>query len=406
MPVYVWAPEEEGGWPPGAASRWWLHHSLAALERALQRQGSRLVIRRGPAASAAGLMAETGADAVFWNRRYEPAAVAREAELKRSLRGCARASTASLLHEPWTVATGSGSRTGVHAVLARAAEHGPHHRRRCCRRAGAPVLQAAIAASARPGAAARCRLGRRAGRILEARRAGARPRRSTRSAGAVAPLRRRPRPAGRRRSRLSPHLHFGELVAAPGLARGARPSRRRRAAICGSWAGASSPTTCSTTSRTRAEQPLRPAFRPHALARRPDGAAAWQRGGTGYPLVDAGMRQLWETGWMHNRVRMVAASFLTKHLLIDWQRGRALVLGHAGRRRSGEQHAGLAVGGRQRRRCRAVPPHLQPERQAQRYDADGAYVERWLDGRSSRPIVDHAAARRAPWPPTTRCGPA
>ena len=84
VPVYVWAPEEEGEWPPGAASRWWLHRSLHALDRSLRERGSQLVVRRGPTDKAlASLLRETGAASVVWNRRYEPAAIARDSELKR-----------------------------------------------------------------------------------------------------------------------------------------------------------------------------------------------------------------------------------------------------------------------------------------------------------------------------------
>ena len=90
-----------------------------------------------------------------------------------------------------------------------------------------------------------------------------------------------------------------------------------------------------------------------------DALAAWQQGRTGYPIVDAGMRELWQTGWMHNRVRMIAASFLVKHLLIDWRAGRGLVLGHAGRRRPREQRRQLAMGRGLGLRRRAVFPHLQ-----------------------------------------------
>ena len=92
----------------------------------------------------------------------------------------------------------------------------------------------------------------------------------------------------------------------------------------------------------------------------PGGLRAWQSGRTGYPLVDAGMRELWTTGWMHNRARMVAASFLTKHLLIDWRLGARVVSGHARGRRPRQQQRRLAVGRGQRRRRRAVFPHLQP----------------------------------------------
>ena len=86
---------------------------------------------------------------------------------------------------------------------------------------------------------------------------------------------------------------------------------------------------------------------------------AWQRGHTGFPLIDAGMRELWATGWMHNRVRMVVGSFLVKDLLIDWRRGRGVVLGHACRCRPRQQHTGVAVGRRLWRRCRAIFSRIQ-----------------------------------------------
>ena len=88
IPVYIWAPEEEGAWPPGAASKWWLHGSLTALSADLEKRGSRLMVRRGPTSETlVRLVSETGATAVFWNRRYEPAAIARDKAVKATLRG-------------------------------------------------------------------------------------------------------------------------------------------------------------------------------------------------------------------------------------------------------------------------------------------------------------------------------
>lgn len=82
LPVFIWSPEEEGEWPPGSASRWWLHQSLAAFDAQLRERGSRLVIRPGPTLAALRTLAkETGANAVFWNRRYEPAVIARDAQV-------------------------------------------------------------------------------------------------------------------------------------------------------------------------------------------------------------------------------------------------------------------------------------------------------------------------------------
>ena len=128
-----------------------------------------------------------------------------------------------------------------------------------------------------------------------------------------------------------------------------------------------------------------------ATTRRPARPGSAAR--TGYPLVDAGMRELWQTGWMHNRVRMVAASFLIKHLLIDWREGArwfwdTLV---------DADLANNTLGWQWTAGCGAdAAPYFRifnPAAQAERFDPEGTYVERWLGGRSSRPIVEHAAAR-------------
>jgi deoxyribodipyrimidine photolyase len=107
IPVFIHAPEEEAPWPPGSASKWWLHQSLAALAARLRERGSRLVIRRGPTLeSLRALVKETGATAVFWNRRYEPAVMARDAKVNAALRGeglKVESFNAALLHEPWMI---------------------------------------------------------------------------------------------------------------------------------------------------------------------------------------------------------------------------------------------------------------------------------------------------------------
>ncbi|MCB1128176.1 MAG: deoxyribodipyrimidine photo-lyase, partial [Verrucomicrobiae bacterium] len=112
IPVFIWAPEEEAGWSPGAASRWWMHQSLCALEQALRHRGSRLIIRRGPSlATLHELCRETGARQVVWNRRYEPGITARDAALKQALRAAAIQAASfngSLLHEPWEIRNKSG----------------------------------------------------------------------------------------------------------------------------------------------------------------------------------------------------------------------------------------------------------------------------------------------------------
>src|SRR4051794_8410014 len=112
IPVYIWAPEEEAPWAPGGASEWWLHGSLLALDQELRSIGSRLVFRLGPTQAAlASLIAETGASAVFWNRRYEPAVCKRDSAIKESLRSSGievESFNAALLHEPWTIQNKTG----------------------------------------------------------------------------------------------------------------------------------------------------------------------------------------------------------------------------------------------------------------------------------------------------------
>ena len=154
IPVYIWAPEEEGDWPPGGASRWWLHHSLASLDEQLRERGSRLIIRRGPTqATLDELLEETGATAVYWNRRYEPAAIERDKQVKATLlsRGVqAESFNGSLLHEPWTIRhQARRALSGLHAIL-----EGVPHRRRAAR-AVAHAARGAVAGEVAEVAAAR-----------------------------------------------------------------------------------------------------------------------------------------------------------------------------------------------------------------------------------------------------------
>jgi deoxyribodipyrimidine photo-lyase len=199
-------------------------------------------------------------------------------------------------------------------------------------------------------------------------------------------------------SRLSPHLHFGEISPhqvwhAVGEAAGAPEGsdaflRQLGWREFGHYLLYHFPTI--------ATEPFRPEFSRFPWHDDPEGLATWQEGATGFPLVDAGMRQLREEGWMHNRVRMVVASFLTKDLLIPWQKGAAwfwdcLVDADLANNTLGWQWtAGSGPD---------AAPYFRvfnPDLQARRFDPAGEYMERWLpagvrDGRA--PIVDHALAR-------------
>jgi deoxyribodipyrimidine photo-lyase len=394
IPVFVWAPEEEGAWPPGAASRWWLHHSLLALEQSLGQHGLPLVIRRGRAGAVlAELVAETGADAVFWNRRYEPAAIARDGELKRSL-PAAQSFNGALLHEPWTVATGAGTPYRVFTPFwdtlrgmtpPRAPLPPPRLAHAACRpRSLRPQdlglltdlgWDGGLTACWNPGEAGAAEaldaFCERAARYADDRDLPTRP-----------------------SSRLSPHLHHGELSPRQVWRAVTRSAGAAADAYLRQLAWREFAHHLLYHHPMSAEHPLRPDFDRMPWRDDPTALTAWQEGRTGYPLVDAGMRQLWQTGWMHNRVRMVAASFLTKHLLIDWREGArwfwdTLVDADLANNTMGWQW--VAGSG-----ADAAPYHriFSPDRQAERYDADGGYRSRWLDGdQPIAPIVDHPDAR-------------
>ncbi|MEZ5363952.1 MAG: deoxyribodipyrimidine photo-lyase [Bryobacterales bacterium] len=115
LPLYIWAPDEEGDWPPGGATRWWLHQSLEALAKAIEKRGASLTLRSGQTLETLrAVIAETGADAVHWNRRYEPASIARDAEIKKALESDGvrvKSFNGALLWEPWEALKGNGSRT-------------------------------------------------------------------------------------------------------------------------------------------------------------------------------------------------------------------------------------------------------------------------------------------------------
>jgi deoxyribodipyrimidine photo-lyase len=428
LPVFIWSPEEEGTWPPGAASRWWLHQSLRELDASLRQHGSRLVIGRGPALeSIRRLVGQTGATAVFWNRRYEPAVVERDRNVKAGLRQdglTVESYNGSLLFEPWDVRTQQDKPYQVFTAFWKAclAREEPARPEPAPARLPAPRRW--------PDTLAVQELG------LEPTidwAAGLRESWTPGETGAAEQLERflesalsdyataRDQPGRSGTSRLSPHLHFGEISPRQiWFALRDRRDGRAEAGICYlrelGWRDFAHhllyhfPQTPG--------EPLRQEF--SAFPWQSDRAALrlWQRGRTGYPIVDAGMRELWHTGWMHNRVRMIVASFLVKDLLIPWQDGAAwfwdtLVDADLANNTLGWQwSAGCGAD--------AAPFFriFNPVTQGEKFDPDGAYVRRWLPELQAlpdtwihqpwnapaevgvrlgetypRPIIDHAEAR-------------
>ena len=336
MPVFIWAPDEEGEWRPGGASQWWLHQSLRALESSLGQLGSRLVIRSGPTLSALlALAREAGTDAIFWNRRCEPEVMQRDRMVEEALRarGLQTATfNGALLHDPGAVRNQSGRPFQVFTPFWRA----------CLAQLPPPAPISAPRQLPAPAAWPASRDLNSLGLEPKTRWAdGLRAAWTPGEAGAQSQLKRflerawstyddhRDRPDLDGTSRLSPHLHFGEISPRQiwhGVRRAAvhrnipeKDWRQSRFLAEIGWREFAHHLLAHFPSTP--QEPLRAGFNAFPWRRNASWLRAWQQGRTGYPIVDAGMRQLWTTGWMHNRVRMIAASFLVKDLLLSWREG-------------------------------------------------------------------------------------
>jgi deoxyribodipyrimidine photo-lyase len=390
----------------GGASRWWLHHSLVALGEKL----GGLILRRGdPAEILPALATETGAEAVFWNRCYEPAAIKRDAAIKADLgaRGIeARSFNSALLHEPWEIRTGAGGPFKVYTPFWRAARSLP---------------------MSAPARAARFELARLPkGETLTSWRLtpskpdwakGWEKLWSPGEAGAAKQLKaflsdgllhyseNRDRPDIDGTSRLSPHLHWGEISPRQILAATQSATEKTQALSRDAEKFLSEIGWREFATHLLFHFPEIPKknwksdFDAYPWREAPAALKAWQQGRTGYPLVDAGMRELWATGYMHNRVRMVAASFLTKHLRIDWREGEKWfwdTLVDADMANNVVSWQWVAGSG-----ADAAPYFriFNPAEQARKFDPRGAYGRKWIPELNTpdypAPIVDHAEARKA-----------
>jgi len=421
--------------PMGGASLWWLNRSLATLASSLQAIGSCLILRKGKAAEVLmQVLSETGAGEMVWNRLYEPSAIARDTIVKASLKAAgiqAQSFNGALLNEPWTVATGSGGPYKVFTPYWRAA------RAKVAQQPALPAPQNLVSPKRWPASDL----------LHDWHLHPAHPDWSAGfdnwmpgEAGALENLNAfldgpandyaegRDQPGKGGTSRLSPHLHFGEIsprqiwIAAHG------------ASVTGDLADSARDKFLAEIGwrefnhhllfhfPTLPTENFKPGFDSFAWQEDAKGLQAWQRGLTGYPMVDAGMRQLWATGWMHNRVRMITASFLIKHLLIHWREGEAwfwdtLVDADLANNAAGWQWtAGTGAD---------ASPYFRifnPFSQGEKFDPKGDYIRRWVPELAGlpdkvihrpweaaafelstagvalgktypRPIVDHASAR-------------
>ncbi|MBU6449491.1 MAG: DNA photolyase family protein [Rhodospirillales bacterium] len=369
----------------GAANRWWLHHSLEALSKDIAGRGGHLLLRRGePVEIISALVKAHGVNAVHAARAYEPfwreADRALDVALKALDCGLHRYLSTSLF-APERITTKAGGLFGVFTPFSKACmEAGvpedalPAPRTLKSIKAKSDALKDWALLPTKPDWAGGMRAAWQPGE------AGARARLKAFLAGPVkhyATARDVPGVEGT--SRLSPHAHFGEIsprfvwhqAKADGDGKGVETFLKellwREFSINLLWQHPDI-----------RQKPIRGEFEDFPWNERQGHLAAWQNGRTGIPIVDAGMRELWQTGWMHNRVRMICASYLVKHLLVPWQKGEQWFwdcLCEADEAANGASWQWVAGCG-----ADAAPYFrvFNPVLQGRKFDAEGAYVRRFV----------------------------
>lgn len=423
--VYIHDETGDGIRPLGAASKWWLHHSLTALDASLQKLGGALTLRSGPAGRVLPeLVGELDAASVHWNRRYT-AARNIDAGLKTSLReqGVTVVShQGNLLNEPWQIRNGQGEPYRVFTPYWRSAQDRPVRDMLPAPELGDLIWLRDSPASdlladwelvpTRPDWAEGLRDTWAPGET------GADERLESFVNERLADYHRRDEPTVDATSGLSPHLRFGEIsptqiwhrLRGEGATSVPTAARTNIAKFLSEIGWREFSTALLFDNPRLAEDNYRPAYDSfpwgYTVAQlggvnEPAGVAeveAWRRGRTGIPLVDAGMRELWRTGTMHNRVRMVVASFLIKNLLIDWRVGEQWfwdTLVDADEASNPANWQWVAGSG-----ADAAPYFrvFNPVLQQKKFDPTGEYVARWVPERGTdaypQPIVDLAETRR------------
>jgi deoxyribodipyrimidine photo-lyase len=410
LPVYILEDAGRDRWGMGAASRWWLHHSLAALADSLRDLGSRLIIRRGQAhACLRELTKEIGAGTVYWNRCYEPAAIARDKAIKSEFTAAGvevKSFNSALLNEPHTVANKQGKPFQVFTPYWRTCLDLPiaapvkFTARKLAPLSKWPRSHELVELELLP------RIGWDAefGSVWQPGEAGATRRLKRFVSQAISRYAEdRDHPELDGTSMLSPWLHFGEIgprqvwAAVKALSKdtGVFPPGNGARVFLNEIGWREFGYHQLFHFPHTPERPLRAEFEKFSWAADPGSKKlrAWQRGETGYPIVDAGMRQLWRTGWMHNRVRMVVASFLVKHLRLSWMQGAnwfwdTLVDADLANNTLGWQWS-AGCGADAAPYFRIFAPVLQ----GQKFDAEGGYIRRWVPELAKLP----SGQLHAPW---------
>ncbi len=436
IPVYILEDQNNASRALGGASRWWLHRSLESLKASLEKCGSTLILKKGdPAAVLASLIEETNANGIYWNRRYDKEGIDTDKAVKSTFIETGihvETFNGSLLREPWEVKTGGGTHYKVFTPFWKNLKAmGPAREKACAAVKKIPSpkslpngdqLEDWNLYPAKPDWA---------NAFPKQWTPGEKGAHQCLDQFLAEPVNdydtSRNIPNVKGTSKLSPHLAFGEIS----------PLEIWHKTLLAIETGANEKECWKFLSEIAwrefsyhllyfyprlSEIPLRGAFAHYPWLDDKESLQAWQRGLTGYPMVDAGMRELWQTGWMHNRVRMIAASFLIKHLLVPWQKGEAwfwdtlVDADIASNSASWQWVAGCGAD---------ASPYFRifnPFGQGEKFDADGDYIRRYIPelkklpnkyihqpwsapaeilekagielGRDyPKPIVDHKAAR-------------
>jgi len=419
--VYVHDDSARNGRPLGGAARWRLAQSLQSFAKRLAARGARLDIVSGEADRTILALARAAkAHRVVWTRRYEAVSIALDGSVKTSLREhgvVALSFNGRLMREPWEVAKPDGAPSGSFSAFWR------RHRALPALPAPSPAqdrlmqapwpedapqrvtIEALRLTPVKPDWSGELALGETPGEEGALATLA-----SFVDSGLASYAEGRDLTAREATSRLSAHLRFGEISP-------------RRIAVAVEAAAAAQPALLGDAEKYLAElgwrdfaaallyrhpnlatRPLRAQFERFPWRDDDTGFRAWARGLTGYPIVDAGMRQLWRTGYMHNRVRMIAASFLIKHLLIDWRRGEQWfwdTLADADPASNPLNWQWVAGSG-----ADAAPFFriFNPMLQAEKFDPDGAYTRRWVPELARLEALDIHAPWRASSDALNRAG--
>ena len=374
-------------WLPGAASCWWLHHSLREISQKVQNAGGKIVLRSGnPAEEITNIAIESGASAVYWTNAIEPSDRKDELLLRAELEKNAIGSEGfegNLLFDPAEIKSQSGTPFRVftpfwkNCLKAQASM-------RAVQQSSMPVFsQTALESESldswnllpeRPNWA------KQFDSVWQPGEDGGQAALSNFVHRAPDYEQDRNYPAKDNTSRLSPYLHFGNISAAQAFAATNQQNLTSEGALSFQrelgWREFCAHLLFHFPQMP--EKSFRPEFSKFPWIEDDNALADWQKGCTGFPIVDAGMRQLWQTGWMHNRVRMVAASVLVKHLLVHWKHGQqwfwdTLVDADLASNSAGWQW----VAG-----CGAdAAPYFRvfnPVLQGQKFDPDGDYIKQWV----------------------------